>query len=84
MERNGNVCCRDCNVEPDRLLDSIDDTPLKTLLSSEKQRRFGQNKYDLRLIAELRLPPTATPARGVRRSVVPRETTGEARLVDGK
>lgn len=46
LEHNGDVYSCDHYVEPDHLLGNIRDTPLKTLVSSEKQRRFGQSKYD--------------------------------------
>jgi len=46
LEHNGDVYSCDHYVEPDHLLGNIKNAPLKTLVSSEKQRRFGQNKYD--------------------------------------
>lgn len=46
LEHNGDVYSCDHYVEPDHLLGNIKNTPLKTLVSSEKQRRFGQSKYD--------------------------------------
>jgi uncharacterized protein len=46
MEHNGDVYSCDHFVEPDHLLGNINKTPLKALVSSEKQRRFGQSKYD--------------------------------------
>jgi uncharacterized protein len=46
LEHNGDVYSCDHYVEPDHLLGNIKQTPLKTLVSSEKQRRFGQSKYD--------------------------------------
>lgn len=46
MEHNGDVYACDHYVEPDYLLGNIKDTPLGTLVASEKQRRFGQDKYD--------------------------------------
>ena len=46
MEHNGDVYSCDHYVEPDHLLGNIKDTPLQTLVASEKQRRFGQSKYD--------------------------------------
>ena len=46
MERNGDVYSCDHYVEPDYLLGNIKNTPLKTLVSSERQRRFGQSKFD--------------------------------------
>jgi uncharacterized protein len=42
LEHNGDVYY----VEPGHLLGNIEETPLKILVSSEKQRRFGQSKYD--------------------------------------
>jgi len=46
MEHNGDVYSCDHYVEPDHLLGNIRNTPLEALVSSEKQRRFGQSKYD--------------------------------------
>jgi len=46
MEHNGDVYSCDHYVEPDYRLGNISETPLQSLVSSEKQRRFGQNKYD--------------------------------------
>ena len=46
MEHNGDVYSCDHYVEPDYRLGNVKETPLQTLVSSEKQRRFGQNKYD--------------------------------------
>jgi len=46
LEHNGDVYSCDHYVEPDHLLGNINQTPLGTLVSSEKQRRFGQNKFD--------------------------------------
>jgi uncharacterized protein len=46
LEHNGDVYSCDHYVEPGYLLGNIEDTPLNTLVSSEKQRRFGQSKYD--------------------------------------
>ncbi|PTR17355.1 uncharacterized protein C8R31_101518 [Nitrosospira sp. Nsp2] len=46
LEHNGDVYSCDHYVEPDHKLGNIRETPLKTLVSSEKQRRFGQSKYD--------------------------------------
>ena len=46
MEHNGDVYSCDHYVEPDHKLGNVKDTPLKTLVASEKQRRFGQNKFD--------------------------------------
>jgi uncharacterized protein len=46
LEHNGDVYSCDHYVEPGHLLGNIKETPLKTLVSSEKQRRFGQSKYD--------------------------------------
>ena len=46
MEHNGDVYSCDHYVEPDHKLGNVRDTPLKTLVASEKQRRFGQNKFD--------------------------------------
>jgi uncharacterized protein len=46
LEHNGDVYSCDHYVEPNYLLGNVKDTPLKTLVSSEKQRLFGQSKYD--------------------------------------
>jgi uncharacterized protein len=46
MEHNGDVYSCDHYVEPDYRLGNVKETPLQTLVSSERQRRFGQNKYD--------------------------------------
>ena len=46
LEHNGDVYSCDHYVEPDHRLGNIRQTPLKTLVSSEKQRRFGQSKFD--------------------------------------
>jgi uncharacterized protein len=46
MEHNGDVYSCDHFVEPDHLLGNIRQTPLQTLVTSEKQRRFGQHKFD--------------------------------------
>jgi serine-type anaerobic sulfatase-maturating enzyme len=46
LEHNGDVYSCDHYVEPDHLLGNIKETMLKTLVASEKQRRFGQSKYD--------------------------------------
>lgn len=46
LEHNGDVYSCDHFVEPDYRLGNIKDTPLQSLVNSEKQRRFGQNKYD--------------------------------------
>jgi uncharacterized protein len=46
MEHNGDVYSCDHFVEPGHELGNVNDTPLRTLVNSEKQRRFGQNKYD--------------------------------------
>jgi len=46
LEHNGDVYSCDHFVEPEHRLGNVKDTPLKTLITSEKQRRFGQSKYD--------------------------------------
>lgn len=46
MEHNGDVYSCDHYVEPDHLLGNIKDSTLHTLVASEKQRRFGQSKFD--------------------------------------
>jgi uncharacterized protein len=45
MEHNGDVYSCDHFVEPDYKLGNITDTPLGTLVASERQRRFGSHKY---------------------------------------
>ena len=46
LEHNGDVYSCDHYVEPDHLLGNIHNRHLSTLVSSEKQRRFGNAKYD--------------------------------------
>jgi uncharacterized protein len=46
MEPNGDVYSCDHFVEPDHLIGNVRKTPLGDLVLSEKQRRFGQAKYD--------------------------------------
>jgi uncharacterized protein len=46
LEHNGDVYSCDHYVEPDHLLGNVHEKPLDALVSSEKQRRFGQSKYD--------------------------------------
>lgn len=46
LEHNGDVYSCDHYVEPDHLLGNIKDSTLDTLVASEKQRRFGQSKFD--------------------------------------
>lgn len=46
LEHNGDVYSCDHFVEPEHRLGNVKDTPLKALITSEKQRRFGQNKYN--------------------------------------
>ncbi len=46
LEHNGDVYSCDHYVEPEHLLGNVRRTPLRTLVNSEKQRRFGQAKYD--------------------------------------
>jgi len=46
LEHNGDVYSCDHFVEPDYKLGNIKETTLQALVSSEQQRRFGQNKYD--------------------------------------
>ncbi len=46
MEHNGDVYSCDHFVEPDYKLGNIKQTTLHALVTSEQQRRFGQNKYD--------------------------------------
>ncbi len=46
LEHNGDVYSCDHYVEPKYRLGNLQDTPLKTLVTSEQQRRFGQSKFD--------------------------------------
>lgn len=46
LEHNGDVYSCDHFVEPDHRLGNLKDTPLQSLVSSEKQRRFGQGKFE--------------------------------------
>lgn len=46
MEHNGDVYSCDHYVEPDYKLGNIRQTTLQALITSEQQRRFGQNKYE--------------------------------------
>jgi len=46
MEHNGDVYSCDHYVEPEHLIGNVRDTPLAALVSSEKQRRFGQAKFE--------------------------------------
>ncbi len=46
MEHNGDVYSCDHYVEPGQKLGNVKDTPLKTLVTSQQQRRFGQAKFD--------------------------------------
>ena len=46
LEHNGDVYSCDHYVEPEHLLGNVRRSPLKTLVASEKQRRFGQAKCD--------------------------------------
>jgi len=46
LEHNGDVYSCDHYVEPEHLLGNVRRRPLKTLVASEKQRRFGQAKSD--------------------------------------
>jgi uncharacterized protein len=46
MEHNGDVYSCDHYVEPAHLLGNVGRTALKSLVASEKQRRFGQAKFD--------------------------------------
>lgn len=46
MEHNGDVYSCDHYVEPEHRLGNVQTTPLKTLVASEQQRRFGQAKHD--------------------------------------
>jgi len=46
MEHNGDVYSCDHHVEPEYLLGNVRETPLGDLVRSDKQRRFGQAKYD--------------------------------------
>lgn len=46
MEHNGDVYSCDHFVEPNYFLGNLKETPLETLITSEKQRHFGNDKYD--------------------------------------
>jgi uncharacterized protein len=46
MEHGGDVYSCDHFVEPDHYLGNIKQTPLRALVSSEKQRRFGAAKHE--------------------------------------
>jgi uncharacterized protein len=46
LEHNGDVYSCDHYVEPEHLVGNLRQTPLATLVNSEKQRLFGQSKYD--------------------------------------
>lgn len=46
LEHNGDVYSCDHYVEPDYLLGNIKETPMLELVASDKQRQFGQHKYD--------------------------------------
>ncbi len=46
LEHNGDVYSCDHYVEPDHLLGNVRQTPLRQLVASEKQRRFGDAKFD--------------------------------------
>jgi uncharacterized protein len=46
LEHNGDVYSCDHFVEPEHLVGNVAETPLARLVTSEKQRRFGQSKYD--------------------------------------
>lgn len=46
LEHNGDVYSCDHFVEPAHLLGNLRDAPLQALVTSEKQRRFGQHKFD--------------------------------------
>jgi uncharacterized protein len=46
MEHNGDVYSCDHYVEPGHKLGNVSETPLRALVTSEQQRRFGQAKFD--------------------------------------
>jgi uncharacterized protein len=46
MEHNGDVYSCDHYVEPGHRLGNVRETPLRHLVTSEQQRRFGQAKFD--------------------------------------
>lgn len=46
LEHNGDLYCCDHFVEPDHLLGNIAQTPMRELLRSPAQVRFGQDKHD--------------------------------------
>lgn len=47
VEHNGDVYSCDHFVEPDYQLGNINETHLRTLVSSERQKRFGRDKSDM-------------------------------------
>lgn len=46
LEHNGDLYCCDHFVEPEYLLGNIKETHMLEMISSEKQRAFGQHKWD--------------------------------------
>jgi uncharacterized protein len=46
LEHNGDLYCCDHFVEPNYFLGNILKTPMRELVSSDKQRRFGEDKRD--------------------------------------
>ena len=46
MEHNGDVYSCDHYVEPGHKLGNVKETPLRSLVTSEQQRRFGEAKFD--------------------------------------
>lgn len=46
MEHNGDVYSCDHFVEPEYRLGNVNETPLQTLVTSEKQQRFGRSKFE--------------------------------------
>jgi uncharacterized protein len=46
LEHNGDLYCCDHFVEPDYLLDNINQTPMQQLIASARQTKFGQDKRD--------------------------------------
>ncbi|WP_088889533.1 anaerobic sulfatase maturase [Leptolyngbya ohadii] len=46
LEHNGDLYCCDHFVEPDYKLGNIQETPMRELVASKKQRQFGQAKSD--------------------------------------
>ncbi len=63
LEHNGDLYSCDHYVEPGYLLGNIMETPMSELAGSERQRRFGRDKYD-RLSQQCRLCDVGFACRG--------------------